>query len=319
MRNVSTGRFAECRSLPLHTQLRFWCTASRLRMATSDPPGHPALVAKAIGLAVELKDIPDASTIFARNIRSLWWSSGCQNDLDAAATAFSNGGVWIAGWLSFRAALRFEGKGMPHDIREQLECIIDRLKPVDLVDRARSLTLDLSMSYTISWTARKMGPAPVISTVPIAELQATVEIGKAVAASPSDLDILLREISSTRQAPRACEFGRGLAQGALHLEEMWSALKVAYAAAAPESCNPFMMGGFLTEAHVRDPDFAAPALDAVIDEPGLASVLPSFRRALRSTPPELLAYEWLSRRLPYPARTFGGSSMVPSNAPHHRI
>lgn len=231
--------------------------------------------AKAIGLAVELKDIPDASTIFARNIRSLWWSSGCQNDLDAAATAFSNGGVWIAGWLSFRAALRFEGKGMPHDIREQLECIIDRLKPVDLVDRARSLTLDWSsVVYDFVDGEEDGASTGDIHCAYRRASEATVEIGKAVAASPSDLDILLREISSTRQAPRACEFGRGLAQGALHLEEMWSALKVAYAAAAPESCNPFMMGGFLTEAHVRDPDFAAPALDAVIDEPGLASVLP---------------------------------------------
>ena len=99
---------------------------------------------------------------------------------------------------------------------------------------------------------------------------------------PAISDILLREISSARQARRACEFGRGLAKGTLHLEEMWAALKVAYAAAAPESCNPFMMGGFLTEAHVRDPDFAAPALDAAIDDPNLAPFLP-YLQAVRST------------------------------------
>jgi hypothetical protein len=92
---------------------------------------------KAIGLAVELKDIPEAATNFARHIRSLWWSSGRRDDLDSAAMAFSKGGVWIDGWLNFRAALRLDGKGMPDDIREQLERIIDRLKPVDLVDRAR--------------------------------------------------------------------------------------------------------------------------------------------------------------------------------------
>ncbi len=195
-----------------------------------------------------MKDIPEASTIFARNIRSLWCLSGCQDDLDAAATAFSNGGVWIDGWLSFRAALRFEGKGMPHDIRGRLESIIDRLKPVDLVDRARSLTLEWSsVGYDFVDGEEDAASAGDIHCAYRRASEATVEIGKAVAASPSDLDILLPEISSARQARRASEFGRGLAQGALHLGEMWSALKVAYAAATPESRNPVMMGGFLTE------------------------------------------------------------------------
>jgi hypothetical protein len=230
---------------------------------------------KAIDLAVELKNIPDARTNFARHIRSLWRLSGCHDELDAAATAFSNGGVWIGGWLNFRATLRFDGKGMPTEIREQLERIIDRLKPVDLIERARALVLESSNSeYDVVDGEEDDASTGNFHDAYQRASEATVDIGKAIASSPSDLHILLPEISAARQPPRAYEFGRGLAQGSLDLGEMWSALKAAYAATATERRNPTMMGGFLNEAHVRDPIFAARALDAAIDEPSLAAALP---------------------------------------------
>jgi hypothetical protein len=234
--------------------------------------------AKAIGLAVELKDIPGASTNFVHQIRSLWWSSSRQDDLDAAATAFSSGRAWIDGWLAFRAALRFDGKGMPSNIREQLEGIIDRLKPVALADRARSLILEWSSGgYDVVDGEEDDADVSTFHNAYRRASDAAVEIGRAVAVSSSDLDILLPEISSARQAPRGHEFGRGLAQGSPHLEKMWSALTAAYTAAAPENRNLSVMGGFLTEANTRDPDFAAPALDAAMDEPILAPSLPYFQ------------------------------------------
>jgi hypothetical protein len=228
---------------------------------------------KAIRLAVELKDIPKAKTIFAGHIRSLWSSSGCLDDLDGAATALSSGGVWIDGWLNFRAALRFEGKGMPDDIRQRLERIIDRLKPVDLVDEARSLVLEWSHGgYDVVDVEQDDPSTANFEDAYRRASEATVNIGKAVASSPSDLHVLVPEISSARQQRRAREFGQGL--GSHDREEIWSALTTAYAATATDCRNPIMMGGFLAEAHVRDPDFAASALDAVMDEPGLAPVLP---------------------------------------------
>jgi hypothetical protein len=234
---------------------------------------------KAIDLAVELKNIPGARANFAGHIRSLWWLSGCQDELDATATAFSNGRAWIDGWLNFRATLRFNGKGTPAKIREQLERIIDRLKPADLVDRARALVLEWSSTgYDIvdgdEDDDEDDASGSKFQRAYQRALEAAVDIGKAVASSPSDLHILLPEISSARQQRRAYQFGRGLAQGSLDLGEMWSALKAAYTAAATEHRNPTMMGGFLNEAHARDPDFVALALDAAIDEPSVAPSLP---------------------------------------------
>lgn len=231
--------------------------------------------AKAIHLAVELKDLPAVRTTLAQNIRSLWWSSGRQDDLDAAATVFSNGGVWIDGWLNFRVALRYDGKRMPAEIREQLERIIDRLKPVDLLDRARALVLEWSNTgFDLVDGEEDEASTSKFQDAYHRALEAAVDIGKAVASSPGDLHILLPEISSARQAPRAYQFGRGLARGSLDLGEMWSTLKSAYAGAPPEPRDPAMMAGFLNETYARDPDFAALALDSTIDEPSLARFLP---------------------------------------------
>ena len=104
--------------------------------------------------------------------------------------------------------------------------------------------------------------------------EAAVDIGKTVRHRPADLHILLLEISSARQQRRAYEFGQGLAQGCLDLDEMWSALKAAYATTAADCRDHTMMGGFLAEAHAQTQLSPRPALDAAIDEPDLAPSLP---------------------------------------------
>jgi hypothetical protein len=229
---------------------------------------------KAIRLAIELRNFRGVGETFARCIRSLWSSTSCQEDLDEAATAFSDGGVWIDGWLNFLAALRYEGRGMPGDIRRQLEQIIDRLKPVELLDRARALIFDWSNSaFDLADVEQEQGEPFDFHVAYRLASDRTVEIGKAVALSQSNLDTFLREIFAAQQTPRAREFGRGLAQGTLNLGEMWSALTTAYAATATDLRNPTMIGGFLAEAHAQDPKFAATALDAAIDEPSLTSTL----------------------------------------------
>jgi hypothetical protein len=228
---------------------------------------------RAIDLAIELKDIPETSSIFARHIRFLWWSSGCFDHLEVAAPAFSIRGVWIDGWPGFRMALRFDGKRMPDDIRERLERIVDRLKPVDLVDLARVHVLGHLHGVYDDLNAEGNDITSISSAFNRAS-EATVEIGKTVAESPHDLDILLPEIISAEHAPRAYEFGRGLALGSIDLVDTWSALKAAYAIILPQCRNPTILGGFLAEAHARNATFVALALDAAMNDRDLAPLLP---------------------------------------------
>lgn len=230
---------------------------------------------KAIELAVELKNDPDTSKIFAQSIRFLWWSSASLDALEAASMAFADGGAWIDGWLNFRGALRFGGKAMPEDCRKQLERIIDCIKPVDLADRTRALVLQHSHdSYDIVDGEEHGNDGESVHRAYLRAFEAAVDVGKAVAVSPPDLNILLPEILSTRKATRAFQFGRGLAQGSFDLNETWLALIAHYRVIPPDKRSPVTMGGFLSDAHIRDADFTTPVLEDLTRDSDLASLLP---------------------------------------------
>jgi hypothetical protein len=113
---------------------------------------HPALnkdiwdwYDEAINLAVELSPVlPDARDILAKHVRGLWILGSCHDALDRAASAFLKVRPWIEGWIAFRAALCFEGNAMPEPVRMRLETIIERLKPSDLLHRARAVMFNLN-------------------------------------------------------------------------------------------------------------------------------------------------------------------------------
>ena len=145
-------------------------------------------------------------------------------------------GVWLDGWIAFRTALRFDGPGMPEDVRVQLSRIIDRLKPVGLVERVHALVLERSQGgYSL-----EDGEEDDVDDVAdgyrrIAE--AAISIGEEATGSPEELKRLIDEISVSPHAPRAFEFGRGLARGAKKLDEMWTVLASAYFGADPATRN----------------------------------------------------------------------------------
>jgi hypothetical protein len=233
---------------------------------------------KGIKLAIELGDIPQVREIFATNVRALWSLTGCQNEVEVAATAFSGGGVWIDGWLNFRAANRFDGNGMSPEIRAQLERIIDQLKPVDLLDRARALILGGSNHiYDIEDGEVDDESARDFAAVYRRVSEAAIKIGEAISEVPDALAALLPEVFATLQAPRAYEFGLGLAKGAANLENMWSSLVTVYNAVGPERKNFSALTGFLNEAKQRNISFITSTLDAVVNEPTLAVLLPHFQ------------------------------------------
>jgi hypothetical protein len=97
---------------------------------------------EAIALVVELASDADARALIAEHVRELWRYPTCRDALDDVATAFLQKRPWIEGWIAFRATLRFDGKRMPGDVRAKLEQIIDRLKPSDLLNRARAVVLN---------------------------------------------------------------------------------------------------------------------------------------------------------------------------------
>jgi len=220
---------------------------------------------EAINLAVDLaSQYEEAKAILARNVRGLWHFVACHDALDEASQRLASAG-WIDGWTGFREALRFHGKGMPNDIRNRLVTIIERLKPVDLLDRARAFVL-----------SRSLGGYDVADGEDNDAVTAR-EVGKAIGADRSLMIAFLPEVIVQNPPGRAFEFGRGLAQGADDLAVLWADLLAAYRAAPADARNPTVLSGFIAEVHSLDRDLAGPALDAVARDPDLDGLLPYFQ------------------------------------------
>jgi hypothetical protein len=97
---------------------------------------------KGIALVIELVPDRDARALLAEHVRELWRYPSCRRALERVSTTFLENQPWIEGWIAFRATLRFDGKDMPSDVKAELEQLIDRLKPSDLLNQARAVVLN---------------------------------------------------------------------------------------------------------------------------------------------------------------------------------
>lgn len=226
---------------------------------------------EAINLAVDLASrCEETKAILGHNVRGLWQFAACHDALDVASQRLASTG-WVDGWIGFRAALRFHGKGMPDDIRDRLVAIIERLKPADLLNRARAFVL--SRSHGGDDVAD--GEDDAVTAWHRAS-QAAVEVGKAMSADRSLVIAFLPEVI-VQNPPRVFEFGRGLAQGTDDLATLWADLQAAYRAAPADTRNATLLGGFIAEAHILDRNFVGSALDAIARDSDLGRLLPYFQ------------------------------------------
>jgi len=223
-----------------------------------------------IALAVELAELSsEAKTILARNVRELWYYAACRDALDAASVRFADKG-WIEGWINFRAALRYDGNGMPEAIRARLNGIIERLKPVDLIDQARAFVLSRnSGGYDV---ADGEDEDPMAAWTKAS--QAAKDVGKAMAVDQALAMQFVPEVIACNPPERSYEFGCGLAQGAVDLAEMWADLTSAYRAAPSDARNATLLGGFIGEASRIDANFAGSVIEAAMSDPDLRRQLP---------------------------------------------
>lgn len=227
----------------------------------------------AILLAVELTPyIDDAHEILARHVRELWVHTPCQDTLDRAATILSSDYPWIEGWKAFKAALRFEGKSMPDDIKVKLEQIIDRLKPVDLLNQARAVILGSSGGGWDIVDGEADDDDEIRSWEKASEM--AKDIGRELAQDAATRNEFLPELIAVQYAQRAPECGQGLAECAIDLDDIWQELVEEYKAIDSARRNPGALRGFIHGAHLRDATFTSRVLDDAIDDSGLAPLLP---------------------------------------------
>jgi hypothetical protein len=227
----------------------------------------------AIDLAVELSSVlSDAHDTLAGSVRDLWHFGACHDALDRAASAFVKVKPWVEGWIAFRTSLRFEGNAMPDPVRKRLEAIIQRLKPSDLLHQARAVVLNRASG---GWDVADGEPDDGDVMKPwhkAAEM--AQDVGRRLAQDPETRAEFLIELMVEPHAHRAFECGRGLAEGASDLAEIWRDLVGRFEAAEPKGRNAIVLGGFLYEAHRRDASFTETSLEAAIENPALARSLP---------------------------------------------
>ncbi len=230
----------------------------------------------AIALAVELAPVmPEARGILGRELRDLWHHGACHGAIEAAATELLKTGPWIEGWLGLRAAYKYDSKGMLAKVRKRLEKLIDRLKPVDLVDQARAAILSrMNGGYDIVDGEADDGDAMHGWNKVAAYAR---DIGKAMATEPEVRRVFVLEVLAEHNAPRAAEFGQGLADGTEDLAALWQELVALVRPIAANERDTTVLGGFLYQANIRDPNFCGPVLDAVVSDPDMSRHLPYFQ------------------------------------------
>ena len=227
----------------------------------------------AIDLAVELSSVlTDARSTLAGSVRDLWHFGACHDALDRAAAAFVKVKPWIEGWIAFRNSLRFKGNVMPEPVRKRLEAIIQRLKPSDLLHLARAVVLNRTCG---GWDVADGEPDDGDVMKPWRRAaQMAQDVGRQLAHDSETCAEFLTELMVEPHAQRAFECGRGLAEGASDLAEIWRDLVGHFEAAESKSRNATVLGGFIYEAHQRDTGFAESSLEAAIENMALARSLP---------------------------------------------
>ncbi len=228
----------------------------------------------AVDLTAELSPIiENARDHLAQSVMELWRFGACHDALERAATHFSSERPWIEGWIGFRTALRFEGDGMPDEVRARLTALIDRLKPTDLLHQARAVVLGGSSSFGWDVADGDADDGDVMKPYERAS-QLAKEIGTALAHDPETRAAFIAELLVEQHPQRAYECGIGLSDGAADLDAMWRELLDLFSAADADSRNPMVLGGFIHGVYGMDSAFADAALEDVIGNPDLAGSLP---------------------------------------------
>ncbi|WAT31834.1 hypothetical protein [Pseudomonas sp. GXZC] len=265
---LKAGRFSSSSNFSFGARTRNWGWAPKLNRDTW------AWYDDAIHLAVELSSIvEDARDILASRARELWRFAACHDALENASIGFMKASPWIEGWLSFRLLHRFEGKGMPEDIRERLDRLIQRLAPSDLLNQARAVVLNRSSGLDII----DGSPDDELLKPWEKAMKMAQHIGRSLALDPDTRNIFLKEVYAQKYQCRSFECGRGLAEETDNITSMWQELTASFTSFKLKNRNPQLLQGFIFQANLRDPASTVAILEDIMNSDDLGPSLPEFQ------------------------------------------
>jgi hypothetical protein len=225
----------------------------------------------AIELALDFDDV-ETRKILAGGLRDLWMIPACHDRLEEAARRFAQQG-WIEGWLGLRTALRFDGDGMRLEHRQRLADLIEVLEPRGHLERARAFVLNQRGGHYDVADGIELDPAEAQRRAG----EEAIRIAASFVADRAALRVLVPEVLASPYAPRAWHFGRGLADAAEDLAELWATLVELHRQGAQARRRSQILVGFIAGAQEKDPAFVARALEDLIGDAVLGGELPALQ------------------------------------------
>jgi len=209
--------------------------------------------------------------LLAYKLRDLWTVGGMYNALEESARQIHGQRAWNDGWMAVRGIIRYDRKDFKEEIMERLLRLEKLLKPIDLLEQARTYALsDQHQSFDLEDDFDDDEDA---SEAWHRLQEATRKIGARVAQSIDTLNTLLPALVSTNNA-RLYSFGRGLADGCSDKQELLQILRAELEKTPPEERQIDVVLGFLSTYEENDPLLYNSTLDELINDDVLGEWFP---------------------------------------------
>ena len=210
-----------------------------------------------------------ARKLLADKLRGLWTKGGMFATIERTTERLLKQGAWNEGWIVVQDIIRYDSKDFDENTRERLLSLEKRLKPQDLLEKARTFALsEQHRSFDPEGNLNEDEPA---SARYERMNEATRKVGAEVAKDPDVFRELLPELVSTSNS-RLYNFGQGLAEGCADKVELFGTLRSAF----EKTPLPHDQGqinvilGFLSHSARTDPAFYNAAMDGLVDDKVMA-------------------------------------------------
>lgn len=212
-------------------------------------------------LALSRQSIAEqARKLLANKLRGLWTKGAMYDALEEAAGKIQDQRAWNEGWIAVREIIQYDGEGFKEEIWKRLCQLENALKPIDLLEKARTFALSdqhqiISLEDDFEAGAASDGLGRIKET--------TRKIGAQVAQSADTFKVLLPDLVSTN-SPGIESFGNGLADGCSDKQEFFQILIAEFKRTPPEKRRIGVILGFLSSYAESDSSFYNTTLDSLV-------------------------------------------------------
>jgi hypothetical protein len=239
--------------------------------------GRVLKAAEGYGISRESFALP-VRTILGKKFRGLWTRTGMHNDLERVCRSIRSLGFWREGWIGVKETLRYDGAGMEAEVKARLEALEKLLRPMDLVQKVRSIILARGGSH-FEMEDVDSDDEKNAATLFQRREDLAILLGQQTAKDPAAFQELQSDLTSGDGL--LWKFGNGLALGTDNPEVMWKVLTAQFLQTEEKARNSLVLSGFLEGLNIRDPAHVDRLLDEALTDAVLAENFPSLQRSVR--------------------------------------